>query len=117
MQQHSGGGGRESASSFPQQSRRTGRLDADSKQMRSAKTSMSRGVTRSAMNTKHGSGNDRPEHPLSSLSRLAAEEAAAASGGGDVLGTTASRLGAGAGAGGVGGGHRRILSDMGSSHG
>ncbi|CAM9509184.1 unnamed protein product [Ectocarpus sp. 13 AM-2016] len=115
MQQHSGGGGRESSSSFPQQSRRTGRLDADSKQMRSAKTSMSRGVTRSATNSKHG--NDRPEHPLSSLSRLAAEEAAAASGGGDVLGTTASRLGAGAGAGGVGGGHRRILSDMGSSHG
>lgn len=74
-----------------------------------------RGLTRSAtIQNKSGNGGDRPEHPLSSISRLTAEEAAVAAGG-DALGPAAARVGAGAGAGGAEGGHRRMVSDMASS--
>lgn len=108
-------GTRSSESAFPQHSsRRTIRIDAVSKIMRGGKTASARGVVRSATNSKNGNGNDRPEHPLSSISRLAAEEAAAASGGGDALGTAVAARAAG-GAGGAGGGHRRMVSDMSSS--
>eukprot|EP00903_Cladosiphon_okamuranus_P006923 g6738.t1 len=81
--------------------------------MRGGKAGSVRGLARSATANKNGNSGDRPEHPLSSMSRLAAEEAAAASGGGEALGAAAARVGGGTG--GIGGGHRRMMSDMSSS--
>ncbi len=103
-----GGGGGGSESAVLQRSSRR----STSKTMRGAKTISSRGSTRAATNTKNGNDRDRPEHPLSSISRLAAEEAAAGSGRGDLFGTAATR-GGGGGAGGQAG---RMIPDMSSSH-
>jgi len=105
-----GGGGGGSESAFLQRSSRR----STSKTMRGAKTLSSRGSARAVTNTKnsHGTDRDRPEHPLSSISRLAAEEAAAGSGRGDLLGTSATRGGGGGGGGQTG----RMMPDMSSSH-
>lgn len=111
MPPHRGTGG--DASTTPRSSARhtlsvsRGSTEATSKTKRAGPSS--RGAMRVTMHNKNGSM-DRPEHPLSSLSRAAAEEGAAA--GGDS--PFASR-----GAGGVGitaGGHRRVLSDMSLPH-
>lgn len=79
-----------------------------SKTMRSV-ASM-RGPARATMHSSSKHGGDRPEHPLSSVSRAAAmEEGSAAEDAPAVLGVTVSSRGVA--------GYRRATSEMASSHG
>lgn len=88
-----------------------GRTEVGGKMIRGVKTPSSRGPTRSTVYNKNVSGSDRPEHPLSSFSRMVAEEAPAmAASGGDGIGNAAA-----ARVGGNGGGHRRVASEIVSS--
>lgn len=109
-----GSGGQMSASS-PSSTRHSQPLpksgsDVGCKTMRSVPSS--RSLTRTALHKKNGS--DRPEHPLSSHSRIAAEERASAAGGdGSFVPGAASARGGVAGGGGA---HRRGVTESSSSH-
>lgn len=85
-----------------------GGSDVGCKTMRSVPSS--RGLSRNALHKKNG--NDRPEHPLSSHSRIAAEERASAAGGDTTVGPSA----ASARGGGAGGAHRRGVTENSSSN-